>query len=87
MAVTYKKPFHLLIDKGLTNTELMEKASLVPISLPASSVTIIFLSIPLRRFVKLSNVEPIMFCSSHQIKENRTTIILGDEYREFQGIT
>lgn len=27
MAVTYKKLFHLLIDKGMTNTELMEKAS------------------------------------------------------------
>ena len=26
MAVTYKKLFHLLIDKGMTNTELMEKA-------------------------------------------------------------
>jgi len=26
MAVTYKKLFHLLIDKGMTNVELMEKA-------------------------------------------------------------
>lgn len=26
MAVTYKKLFHLLIDKGMTNTALMEKA-------------------------------------------------------------
>lgn len=26
MAVTYKKLFHLLIDKGMTNAELMEKA-------------------------------------------------------------
>ena len=25
-AVTYKKLFHLLIDKGMTNAELMEKA-------------------------------------------------------------
>lgn len=25
MAVSYKKPFHLLIDKGMTNAELMEK--------------------------------------------------------------
>lgn len=25
MAVTYKKLFHLLIDKGMTNAELMEK--------------------------------------------------------------
>ena len=24
MAVTYKKLFHLLIDKGMTNAELME---------------------------------------------------------------
>lgn len=26
MAVTYKKLFHLLIDKSMTNAELMEKA-------------------------------------------------------------
>ena len=26
MAVTYKKLFHLLIDKGMTNAQLMEKA-------------------------------------------------------------
>lgn len=26
MAVTYKKLFHLLLDKGMTNAELMEKA-------------------------------------------------------------
>ena len=26
MAVSYKKLFHLLIDKGITNTELMDKA-------------------------------------------------------------
>ena len=26
MAVTYKKLFHLLIDNGMTNAELMEKA-------------------------------------------------------------
>ena len=26
MAVTYKKLFHILIDKGITNAELMEKA-------------------------------------------------------------
>lgn len=26
MAITYKKLFHLLIDKGMTNAELMEKA-------------------------------------------------------------
>ena len=26
MAVTYKKLFHLLIDRGMTNAELMEKA-------------------------------------------------------------
>ena len=25
MAVTYKKLFHLLIDKGMTNAELMER--------------------------------------------------------------
>lgn len=26
MAVTYKKLFHMLIDKGMTNAELMEQA-------------------------------------------------------------
>ena len=26
MAVTYKKLFHLMIDRGITNAELMEKA-------------------------------------------------------------
>ena len=26
MAVTYKKLFHLLSDKGMTNADLMEKA-------------------------------------------------------------
>ena len=26
MAVSYKRLFHLLIDKGMTNAELMEKA-------------------------------------------------------------
>lgn len=26
MAVSYKKLFHLMIDKGITNTELMEQA-------------------------------------------------------------
>ena len=26
MAITYKKLFHLLIDKGINNAELMEKA-------------------------------------------------------------
>lgn len=26
MAVTYKKLFHLMIDRGMTNAELMEKA-------------------------------------------------------------
>lgn len=29
MAVTYKKLFHLLIDKGMTNAELMEKAGFI----------------------------------------------------------
>ena len=28
MAVTYKKLFHFLIDKSMTNAELMEKAGL-----------------------------------------------------------
>lgn len=26
MAVTYKKLFHLMIDRGISNAELMEKA-------------------------------------------------------------
>ena len=52
MAVTYKKLFHLLIDKGMTNAELMEKAGF-----SANIITRIkrdiFLSIVLRRFAKL----------------------------------
>ena len=32
MAVTYKKLFHLMIDKGMSNAELMEQAVLVPTS-------------------------------------------------------
>ena len=32
MAVTYKKLFHLMIDKGVSNAELMEQAGLVQIS-------------------------------------------------------
>ena len=29
MAVSYKKLFHLLIDKGMTNAELMEKGGFI----------------------------------------------------------
>ena len=29
MAVTYKKLFHLLSDKGMTNADLMEKAGMI----------------------------------------------------------
>lgn len=31
MAVTYKKLFHLMIDRGISNAELMEKQVLAPI--------------------------------------------------------
>ena len=61
MAVTYKKLFHLLIDKGMTNAELMEQAGFSANIIPVSSVTSIFLSIALRRFAKPSNVESMIF--------------------------
>ena len=32
MAVSYKKLFHLMIDKGMTNAELMEKAGFVHVA-------------------------------------------------------
>lgn len=37
MAVTYKKLFHLLIDKGMTNAELMEKAGFTKADLKSSN--------------------------------------------------
>ena len=58
MAVSYKKLFHLMIDKEMTNAELMDLAQT---SLPESSETIIFLSIPLRRSAKPSNVGLMIF--------------------------
>ena len=34
MAVSYKRLFHLMIDKGMTYAQLMEKGGLVKILLP-----------------------------------------------------
>ena len=61
MAVSYKKLFHLMIDKEMTNAELMEKAGFSANIIPESSETIIFLSIPLRRSAKPSNVGLMIF--------------------------
>lgn len=55
MAVTYKKLFHLLIDKGMTNAELMEKAGF-----SANIIT----RIKLDNYVSLDTIEKI--CKSLQ---------------------
>ena len=38
MAVTYKKLFHLLIDKGMTNAELMEKAVILGVNVKGTKL-------------------------------------------------
>ena len=50
MAVTYKKLFHLLIDKGMTNAELMEKAGFS---------ANIFTRIKRDNFISLDSIEKI----------------------------
>ena len=44
MAVTYKKLFHLMIDEGISNAELMERAGF--------SANIIYHLIQSRKYVK-----------------------------------
>ena len=50
MAVTYKKLFHLLIDKGMTNAELMEKAGF-----SANIIT----RLKINNYVSLDSIEKI----------------------------
>lgn len=59
MAVTYKKLFHLLIDKGMTNAELMEKAGF-----SANIIT----RIKRDNYVSLDTIEKI--CKSLQCNVN-----------------
>ena len=85
MAVTYKKLFHLLIDKGMTNAEPMEQAGFSA-NMITRIMTIIFLSIVLRKFAKLYNVALMIFWSSPQRKKNegcysRCTLEVSYSYR------
>ena len=52
MAVTYKKLFHLMIDRGISNAELMEKAGVIGV--PGSS----FGSLG-EGFMRFALVEPV----------------------------
>ena len=66
MAVTYKKLFHLLIDRGMTNAELMEKAGF-----SANIVT----RLKRDQYVSLDSIEKICFaldCKVDEILEFRS---------------
>ena len=66
MAVSYKKLFHLLIDKGMTNAELMEKAGF-----SANIVT----RLKRDQYVSLDSIEKICFaldCKVDEILEFRS---------------
>lgn len=52
MAVTYKKLFHLLIDRGMTNAELMERAGF-----SANIIT----RLKRDQYVSLDSIEKICF--------------------------
>lgn len=60
MAVTYKKLFHLLIDKGMTNAELMEKAGF-----SANIVT----HLKRDQYVSLDSIEKICFALDCKVDE------------------
>lgn len=60
MAVTYKKLFHLLIDKGMTNAELMEKAGF-----SANIVT----RLKRDQYVSLDSIEKICFALDCKVDE------------------
>lgn len=60
MAVTYKKLFHLLIDKGMTNAELMEKAGF-----SANIVT----RLKRDQYVSLDSIEKICFALDCKVVE------------------
>lgn len=70
MSVTYKKPFHMLIDKGATNAELMKKAGL-----SANIVT----RLKRDQYISLDRIEKICFalsCKADDILE----LIAEDEF-------
>lgn len=53
MAVTYKKLFHLMIDEGISNAELMERAGFsANIITKLKRETIIYHLIQSRKYVK-----------------------------------
>ena len=63
MAVSYKKLFHLLIDKGMTNAELMEQAGF-----SANIIT----RLKRNQYISLDSIEKIctvMNCSVDDILE------------------
>lgn len=51
MAVTYRKLFHLLNDKGMTNAELMKKAGFSANIITRLKRDIIYLLIALKKYV------------------------------------
>lgn len=58
MAVTYKKLFHLMIDKGMSNAELMEQAGF-----SANIIT----RLKRDNYLSLDTIEKI--CNTHSIAE------------------
>ena len=63
MAVSYKRLFHLMIDKGVTNAELMEKAGF-----SANIIT----RLKRDRYVALDSIEKICYaldCGVYDILE------------------
>lgn len=60
MAVSYKKLFHLLIDKGMTNAELMEKAGF-----SANIVT----RLKRDQYVSLDSIEKICFALACKVDD------------------
>ena len=63
MAVTYKKLFHLLIDKRMTNAELMEQAGFTFTVIPSNAEEIVSPATPDRlveelAFLKANEVQP-----------------------------
>ena len=60
MAVSYKKLFHLLIDKGMTNAELMEKTGF-----SANIVT----RLKRDQYVSLDSIEKICFALACKVDD------------------
>lgn len=76
MAVSYKKLFHLMIDKGITNAELMEQAGV-----SANIITRLkrnnYLSLDtIEKYVRYFIVEWMIFLSLSQILKLITSFTL-----------